>query len=163
MITLWYRPPELLLGEERYGPSIDVWSCGCILGELFAKKPLFQVGNTLVTLTAIIAQTVTFPISLTVTNFVFQANEDFQQLMVISRLCGTPCPANWPKVIHLPGFANLKPKKQHRRKVREDFVHLMPSSALDLLDKMLALDPDKRISSTEALKCDWLKDVEPDK
>ncbi len=44
MITLWYRPPELLLGEERYGPSIDVWSCGCILGELFHKKPLFQVG-----------------------------------------------------------------------------------------------------------------------
>ena len=43
VITLWYRPPELLLGEERYGPAIDVWSCGCILGELFAKKPLFQV------------------------------------------------------------------------------------------------------------------------
>ncbi|CAA9997898.1 unnamed protein product, partial [Nesidiocoris tenuis] len=41
VITLWYRPPELLLGEERYGPSIDVWSCGCILGELFLKKPLF--------------------------------------------------------------------------------------------------------------------------
>merc|ERR1712177_166409 len=35
VITLWYRPPELLLGEERYGPAIDVWSCGCILGELF--------------------------------------------------------------------------------------------------------------------------------
>ena len=160
MITLWYRPPELLLGEERYGPSIDVWSCGCILGELFAKKPLFQVGIGLI-LIAIEALTVSLPASLNV--FVFQANEDFQQLMVISRLCGTPCPANWPKVIHLPGFANLKPKKQHRRKVREDFVHLMPSSALDLLDKMLALDPDKRISSTEALKCDWLKDVEPDK
>ena len=32
VITLWYRPPELLLGEERYGPAIDVWSCGCILG-----------------------------------------------------------------------------------------------------------------------------------
>jgi len=43
VITLWYRPPELLLGEERYGPAIDVWSCGCILGELFSKKPLFQV------------------------------------------------------------------------------------------------------------------------
>ena len=28
VITLWYRPPELLLGEERYGPSVDVWSCG---------------------------------------------------------------------------------------------------------------------------------------
>lgn len=43
VITLWYRPPELLLGEERYSTAIDVWSCGCILGELFAKKPLFQV------------------------------------------------------------------------------------------------------------------------
>lgn len=45
VITLWYRPPELLLGEERYGPAIDVWSCGCILGELFLKKPLFQVNT----------------------------------------------------------------------------------------------------------------------
>jgi hypothetical protein len=31
VITLWYRPPELLLGEERYGPAIDVWSCGYVL------------------------------------------------------------------------------------------------------------------------------------
>ena len=31
VITLWYRPPELLLGEERYGPAIDVWSCGWVL------------------------------------------------------------------------------------------------------------------------------------
>ena len=46
VITLWYRPPELLLGEERYGPAIDVWSCGCILGELFYKRPLFQVNFT---------------------------------------------------------------------------------------------------------------------
>lgn len=45
VITLWYRPPELLLGEERYGPAIDIWSCGCILGELFLKKPLFQVSH----------------------------------------------------------------------------------------------------------------------
>lgn len=43
VITLWYRPPELLLGEEEYGPAVDVWSCGCILGELFTKKPMFPV------------------------------------------------------------------------------------------------------------------------
>ena len=39
VITLWYRPPELLLGEERYGPSIDVWSCGCILGTFYHNIP----------------------------------------------------------------------------------------------------------------------------
>ncbi|GCB77369.1 hypothetical protein scyTo_0019989 [Scyliorhinus torazame] len=47
VITLWYRPPELLLGEERYSPAIDVWSCGCILGELFTKKPIFQANQEL--------------------------------------------------------------------------------------------------------------------
>ena len=83
--------------------------------------------------------------------------------MVISRLCGTPCPANWPEVINLPGFASVKPKKQYRRRVREEFSPLMPDNALDLLDKMLSLDPTKRISASEALSCDWLRNVDPDK
>lgn len=34
VITLWYRPPELLLGEERYSPAIDVWSCGWVFLEV---------------------------------------------------------------------------------------------------------------------------------
>ena len=58
-------------------------------------------------------------------------------------MCGTPCPAVWPEVIHLPGFQSLKPKKQYRRRVREEFAIMMPNSALDLLDGMLALDPSK--------------------
>lgn len=40
VVTLWYRPPELLLGSTDYGPAIDLWSSGCILAELFAGKPI---------------------------------------------------------------------------------------------------------------------------
>ena len=39
MVTLWYRAPELLLGESRYGPAVDMWSVGCIFVELLATKP----------------------------------------------------------------------------------------------------------------------------
>lgn len=39
VITLWYRPPELLLGEERYGPAIDIWSCGYVkIGEDWLRE-----------------------------------------------------------------------------------------------------------------------------
>ena len=40
VVTLWYRPPELLLGSTDYGVAVDLWSSGCILAELFAGKPI---------------------------------------------------------------------------------------------------------------------------
>lgn len=42
VVTRWYRAPELLLSCERYDAAIDIWSVGCILAELFLRKPLFQ-------------------------------------------------------------------------------------------------------------------------
>ncbi|XP_052741574.1 cyclin-dependent kinase 12 isoform X2 [Bicyclus anynana] len=131
VITLWYRPPELLLGEERYGPAVDVWSMGCILGELFLKHPLFQ------------------------------ANIEMMQLEMISRVCGTPTPAVWPNVVKLPLWHTLRPKRFHKRCVREQFS-FMPPAALQLLDRMLELDPDRRIAADEALKSAWLKNVVPE-
>ncbi|KAE8677800.1 putative serine/threonine-protein kinase [Hibiscus syriacus] len=40
VVTLWYRPPELLLGATNYGKAVDLWSTGCILAELYAGKPV---------------------------------------------------------------------------------------------------------------------------
>ncbi|KAL8823627.1 MAG: hypothetical protein Q9191_005692, partial [Dirinaria sp. TL-2023a] len=45
VVTLWYRGPELLLSAEKYGTEVDIWSVGCIFGELLAKEPLFQGKN----------------------------------------------------------------------------------------------------------------------
>lgn len=53
VVTLWYRPPELLLGAQNYGVSVDLWSSGCILAELLSGKPIMPgrtevlVGNKL--------------------------------------------------------------------------------------------------------------------
>lgn len=48
VVTLWYRPPELLLGASKYGVAVDLWSTGCILGELYSGKPILP-GKTEVT------------------------------------------------------------------------------------------------------------------
>lgn len=45
VVTLWYRAPELLLGCTDYGPAIDMWSMGCIFGELLTRNPLLQGKN----------------------------------------------------------------------------------------------------------------------
>ncbi|KFD49469.1 hypothetical protein M514_09654 [Trichuris suis] len=94
VITLWYRPPELLLGEERYGPEVDIWSVGCILGELFVKKPIFQ------------------------------GSSELQQLDLICRVCGSPDPEVWPNVASLPFYGTFKLKRTYPRVLREQFKYL---------------------------------------
>ncbi|KAL7609252.1 probable serine/threonine-protein kinase At1g54610 [Lactuca sativa] len=67
VVTLWYRPPELLLGATDYGVGIDLWSAGCILAELLAGKPIMP-GRT-----------------------------EVEQLHKIFKLCGSPSDEYWKK------------------------------------------------------------------
>jgi serine/threonine protein kinase len=42
VVTLWYRAPEILLGQKQYGLGVDTWSIGCIMAEMGQRRPLFQ-------------------------------------------------------------------------------------------------------------------------
>uniref|UniRef100_A0A6B2L2W3 Protein kinase domain-containing protein n=1 Tax=Arcella intermedia TaxID=1963864 RepID=A0A6B2L2W3_9EUKA len=122
VITLWYRPPELLLGAEQYGAAVDMWSAGCILAELLSpkKEPLFQ-GKT-----------------------------EPSQLELIFMMLGTPSDDLWPEGRLLPWWKNMKPKVQSKSKLREKHPDCS-EHALDLLEKLLSLDPKQRMSASEAL------------
>jgi serine/threonine protein kinase len=61
VVTLWYRPPELLIESRNYTKSIDAWSVGCILGELLKNGvPMFQ-GNTEIEQFRVICEVIGFP------------------------------------------------------------------------------------------------------
>uniref|UniRef100_A0A7S1KL78 [RNA-polymerase]-subunit kinase n=1 Tax=Percolomonas cosmopolitus TaxID=63605 RepID=A0A7S1KL78_9EUKA len=80
-VTRWYRAPELLFGADMYGPTMDVWSCGCIFGELMLKAPLFPGENEL------------------------------DQLAKIFATLGTPNEQNWPNVTSLPNFQGFEERQ----------------------------------------------------
>ncbi|MCO5560601.1 hypothetical protein L7F22_014217 [Adiantum nelumboides] len=123
VVTLWYRPPELLLGATEYGIGIDLWSVGCILGELFAGRPILP-GRT-----------------------------EVEQLHKIFKLCGSPSEEYWNKY-KLSHAAIFKPQHPYKRLLTETYKHF-PQTALDLLDVLLALDPQERGSASRALRSDF--------
>ncbi|KAK1391971.1 Protein kinase domain-containing protein [Heracleum sosnowskyi] len=124
VITLWYRPPELLLGVTKYGPAVDLWSVGCIFAELLQGKP------------------------------VLPGKAEPEQLTKIFELCGTPDEINWPGVSRTPWYNKFKPARPIKRRLREAFRHF-DRHALDLLEKMLTLDPSQRISAKDALDAEY--------
>ncbi|GJM91835.1 hypothetical protein PR202_ga08252 [Eleusine coracana subsp. coracana] len=124
VITLWYRPPELLLGSTKYGPAVDMWSVGCIFAELLNGKPILPGKN------------------------------EPEQLTKIFELCGTPDDLIWPGVTKMPWYNNFKPPRPLKRRVKEFFKHF-DRHALDLLEKMLTLDPSQRISAKDALDAEY--------
>lgn len=127
VVTLWYRPPELIFGATKYGSAIDMWSAGCIFAELLcAGKALFA------------------------------GTGEIDQLGRIFQVRGTPSDANWPEARNLPLYCEFA--KSEPRPLSE-FVSGCSSTGLGLLDGLLALNPNNRITAEEALTHAYFKTI----
>ncbi len=120
IITLWYRPPEVLLGMDNYTTKVDSWSIGCIMAEMILEKPIFP------------------------------GDCEIGQLFKIFQIMGTPNEESWPTIYKLPDFKNSFPKWKvtELEKVFPEF----DKDGLDLMKRLLTMNPEKRITIREALE-----------
>lgn len=129
VVTRWYRAPELLCECKKYGPGVDVWSAGCILGEILARRPLFQGSSTRA------------------------------QLELIIRLLGTPDAETLSVVASRDAAEIVgKMPRYPKADFAAVFPGVNPA-ALDLLSKMLVFDFRKRITVDDALAHPYLAEL----
>ena len=136
VVTLWYRSPELLFGENIYGPEVDMWSIGCIFAELITKKVLID------------------------------GRGELDQIDKIFKLLGTPNEKNWPNFKSLPNSKTFSWRSKEGSTLHKVIPvgsfssnqTFLDTNGFDLLSSMLTLDPKKRITSSNALKHNYFKE-----
>jgi serine/threonine protein kinase len=135
VVTLWYRPPDVLLGSIEYTTSIDMWGVGCIYYEMVSGKPLFP-GST-----------------------------PDDQLEKIFKILGSPTEATWPGVIstdriEAKGLASYKSRKGAKIHHGEDIspmVSRLDHHGRNLLHKFLDYETTKRIGAKVAMEHPFFK------
>jgi len=130
--TRWYRAPELLLSSTDYGKPVDMWSFGCILGELSDGRPCFA-GKT-----------------------------DIDQLSVIQSSVGPLTGIQLKRCSELEGFNGSIPVQAAppHKKLEKRYSQYMQDSQLEVLKGVLVMDPAKRLSATSVLSLPWLCGVQ---
>ena len=131
--TLYYRAPELLLGNTVYGGEIDVWSLGCVFWEILT-------GNCL-----------------------FYGDDDKSVFLKICQVCGNPNENNWPGVTQLDKYKDFIPQKKYENTLDKEYKKYskIDDVTFDLLKKMIILNPKERISIEQALKHPYFTSHEP--
>ncbi|VDI57940.1 extracellular signal-regulated kinase 2-like isoform X1 [Mytilus edulis] len=120
--TRWYRAPEILLASHRYTKGVDMWSLGCILGEMLAGKPLFPGSSTI------------------------------NQIEKIMTYIAEPCREDIDSIKSAYGASVLEKAASRGKKSLESLIPDAPKDAADLVRKLLHFNPDKRITADEALR-----------
>lgn len=132
VITIWYRPPELLLGETQYGPEVDIWSAACVFVEMFTKKAVFP-----------------------------GEGGELSQIEKVYNVLGTPTRADWPSIIDLPWFELMQPVDRRKRLFEAMFKDVFSPAGLDLVQWMFKYDPRKRPTAEQVLSHDYFTKEEP--
>jgi len=133
VVTLWYRPPDVLLGSTDYSTDIDMWGVGCIFYEMVCGKPLFPGTKV----------------------------ED--ELYLIFKTLGLPDESSFPGVttnsdylaLHLPNFARFDSANIAK------LVPRLDSDGSDLLASYLKFDPKLRSSASESIKYSFFSSLPP--
>ncbi|XP_074492894.1 cyclin-dependent kinase-like 5 isoform X7 [Sebastes fasciatus] len=119
--TRWYRSPELLLGAP-YGKAVDMWSVGCILGELSDGQPLFP------------------------------GESEIDQLFTIQKVLGPLPPEQMKLFYNNPRFHGLRfPAVNHPQTLERRYLGIIGGALLDLLKNLLLLNPTERFLTEQSL------------
>ena len=132
VITIWYRPPELLLGETQYGPAVDVWSAACVFAEMFTKKAVFP-----------------------------GEGGELSQLDKVYNVLGTPTRSEWPNIVEMPWFELMQPTDRRKRVFEAMYKDVFSPAALGMLKAMFRYDPAKRPTAEEVLNHPYFTEEEP--
>ncbi|KAL8795371.1 MAG: hypothetical protein Q9195_002112 [Heterodermia aff. obscurata] len=132
VITIWYRSPELLLGETQYGPAVDIWSAACVMIEIFTRHAIFPGDGG-----------------------------EINQLDKIYNVLGTPTRSEWPQLVDMAWFELLRPAERKANTFAEKYQERLTPAAFELLQSMFLYDPANRPTAGDVLEHPYFTTEEP--